>query len=157
MMVDGQWQEGAAYLPLFKPDLNYGVAAFPPPADHPERAETTIVQGPVVAIPSGAVDEDAAVQLLAWMMSPEIVTEISLANAMLPTNQTAAADPRFQQMPNFELFMRLLSGPNAYFSPVAIFNTELNQAIQAAEKTILRPEGQTPDAVLDEVQTQFSP
>ena len=157
MMVAGQWQEGAAYIPHFKPDLNYGVAAFPPPAEHPEGAETTIVQGPVVAIPSGAVDQDAAAQLLAWMMSPEIVAEISLANAMLPTSQTAAADPRFQQMPHFELFMRLLSGPNASFNPAAPFSFELNQAMQAAEKAILQAEGPPPDALLDEVQAQFSP
>lgn len=157
MMVDGQWQEGAAYLPHFKPDLNYGVAAFPHPAGNPERAGTSFVQGSVVAIPSGAVDRDAAAQLLAWMMSPEIVAEISLANAMLPTSQTAAADPRFQQMPHFELFMSLLSGPNAYISPAGSFNFELNQAVQAAEKAILRAEGQTPEAVLDEVQAQFSP
>ena len=157
MIVAGQWQEGGAYIPHFKPDLNYGVAAFPPPAGHPERAGTSIIQGPVVVIPSGAVDQHAAVELLAWMMSPEIVAEISLANALLPTSQTAAADPRFQQMPSYELFMSLLSGPNAYVNPASPFYFELNQAVQAAEKAILQAEGQTPDAVLDEVQAQFSP
>ena len=40
---------------------------------------------------------------------------------------------------------------------LALWSIELNQAMQAAEKAILQAEGQTPDAVLDEVQAQFSP
>ncbi|MEW5869537.1 MAG: extracellular solute-binding protein [Chloroflexota bacterium] len=55
MMVDGQWQVGAAYLPHFQPDLNYGVAPFPFPAGHPERKNTSIVQGLVVVFPTGAL------------------------------------------------------------------------------------------------------
>ena len=157
MMVDGQWQVGAAYLSHFQPGLNYGVAPFPFPADHLERENTTIVQGPVVVIPTGAADQEMAVKLLAWMMSPDIVAEISLANAMLPTNRIAAEDHRFQQFPYFEVFMHLLSSPKAYFNPAAPYKAELNQAMQAAEKAILHTEGQTPDAVMDKVQAQFSP
>jgi ABC-type glycerol-3-phosphate transport system substrate-binding protein len=157
MMVDGQWQVGSAYVPHFKPDLNYGVAAFPSPADHPEQSRTTLVQGPVVVIPSNAIDRDAAMELLAWMMSPEIVTEISLATAMLPTSQTAAADPRFHKMTHFDLFMDLLLGTQAEFIPAASFSTELNQALQAVEKATLHQDRQSPEIGLDEVQAQFSP
>ncbi len=157
MMVDGQWQVGAAYIPHFRPDLNYSVAAFPPPADHPERAGTTIVQGPVVVLPTGAADQDLAVKLLAWMMSPDIVAEISLANAMLPTNRTAAEDPRFQQIPFFDVFMDLLTDPNAQFIPATSFSLELNDALREAEQGALHQDGHSPDALLDEVQAQFWP
>ena len=51
----------------------------------------------------------------------------------------------------------MIASPNAYVNPASPFYFELNQAVQAAEKAILQAEGQTPDAVLDEVQAQFSP
>ncbi|HMN62346.1 MAG TPA: extracellular solute-binding protein, partial [Anaerolinea sp.] len=35
MMVDGEWQVGPNFIPKFKPELSYGVAAFPPPAANP--------------------------------------------------------------------------------------------------------------------------
>jgi multiple sugar transport system substrate-binding protein len=157
MMVDGQWQLNSAYIPHFQPDLNYGVAAFPPPAGHPERAGTTIIQGPVVVIPAKATDQDTAAKLLAWMATPEIVAEISLANAMLPTSKAAAEDPRFQQIPYFDVFIDLLSGPNAQFTPSASFSLELNEALSQAEKAALYEENGLPDALLDEVQARFSP
>ena len=157
MIVDGQWQTGQAYIPHFKPDLNYGVIAFPPPANHPERADTTIVQGPVVVLPAEAADQGMAVKLLAWMMSPEIVTEISLSNVLLPTSRTAAEDTRFQAIPNFDVFMDLLDRPNAKFAPVSSFNAALNAAVQKVEKTILHKRDGSPETLLDEVQAEFTP
>jgi multiple sugar transport system substrate-binding protein len=45
MMVEGEWQTGPNFIPALKPELNYGVAAFPPPADHPERAGQLSTRG----------------------------------------------------------------------------------------------------------------
>jgi ABC-type glycerol-3-phosphate transport system substrate-binding protein len=66
-----------------------------------------------VIIPARAVDKEAAVHLLAWMTSPEIVAEAAHTNSFLPTSQKAAQDPRFQQNPDL-MFMDLLAHPNAW-------------------------------------------
>src|SRR5712691_28814 len=58
MYVDGEWQTGPNFITKFKPELNYGVAPFPPPADHPERANTAVVQGTVAIIPANAKNPD---------------------------------------------------------------------------------------------------
>jgi multiple sugar transport system substrate-binding protein len=87
MMVEGEWQVGPNFIPALKPELNYGVAAFPPPADHPERAGTIVNQGTAVVIPSGAADKEASAKLLAWMMSPAIVAEEFCFNSNLPTSR----------------------------------------------------------------------
>jgi multiple sugar transport system substrate-binding protein len=112
MMIDAQWQvvPGAAVGEL--PDVSYGVAPFPPPADHPDRANRSPVQGPVVIIPAGALDKEAAADLLAWMMSPEIVADAADASAALPTSRVAAQDPRFRPNPDLELFLELMAGAN---------------------------------------------
>lgn len=136
--------------------LNYGAAPFPPPAGHPERANTAVVQGPVVIIPAGAMDKDAAIQLLAWMMSPEIVAQETYANSSLPTSRAAAQDPRFQQIPNFEVFMGLLDHPNAAHIATTSISLELNQVLSEVEKELLH-EGGDPASLLNEVQAEFAP
>lgn len=113
MMVDGQWQVSRDPLAQPQPAVGYGLAPFPAPAAHPERASTAVVQGPVVIIPAGATDKEAATQLLAWMMSPEILAETAYAHAMLPASRTAAEDPRFRQFASLELLLDLLAHPNA--------------------------------------------
>ena len=45
MYVDGEWLTGPNFISAFKPEASYGVAPFPPPADHPERANTSRCAG----------------------------------------------------------------------------------------------------------------
>jgi multiple sugar transport system substrate-binding protein len=123
MMVEGEWQVGPNFIPALKPELNYGVTAFPHPADHPERAGTIVNQGTVVVIPSGAADKEASAKLLAWMMSPEIVAEEFCFNANLPTSKKAAEDPCFVALGDkFQVFVDLMASPNAY----AVITTPLS-------------------------------
>ncbi|MEW5869536.1 MAG: hypothetical protein AB1894_09700 [Chloroflexota bacterium] len=98
-----------------------------------------------------------AVKLLAWMMSPEIVAEISLANTMLPTSQTAAEDTRFQAIPYIDVFLDLLNNPSTRFIPLFSDSVKLNATMHEVEKTTLYEENRTPKALLDEVQTEFTP
>jgi multiple sugar transport system substrate-binding protein len=113
MMVDAQWHVLSNALSREELAGTYGVAPFPPPFAHPERAKTTLVQGPVVLMPEGAVDKEAAASLLAWIMSPEVVAEMAHATSSLPTSRLAARDPRFQEIPFLEVFMDLVAHPNA--------------------------------------------
>jgi multiple sugar transport system substrate-binding protein len=45
MEVEGEWQPGPNFIQKYKPELFYGVAPLPPPADHPERARSNLVSG----------------------------------------------------------------------------------------------------------------
>jgi multiple sugar transport system substrate-binding protein len=154
MMVAGQWQVGPNYARLY-PTLNYGVAPFPPPAAHPERANTVVVQGAVAIIPAGVKDKAAAAKLLAWMMSPEIVAEATYAHASLPTSRTAAQGPRFQQIPNFKVFMELLAHPNAVHVTTTPIGLELNEAMGRVEAEVLHKDGGDPVLLLNEVQAEL--
>jgi multiple sugar transport system substrate-binding protein len=113
MMVDAQWCVMSNGLSREELAETYGVAPIAPLSAHPERAMTTLVQGPVVIIPTGAVDKEAAAGLLAWMMSPQVVAEVAYDTSTLPTSRTAARDPRFHEIPYFQLFMDLMAHPNA--------------------------------------------
>lgn len=157
MMVEGEWQVGPNFIPKLKPELNYGVAAFPPPADHPERAGTIVNQGTAVVIPTGVADKDASAKLLAWMMSPAIVAEEFCYNANLPTSKKAAEAQCFKDLgPKFQVFVDLMASPNAYAMITTPISFELNDALGAAEEAILLT-GADPKETLDAIQAEFEP
>ena len=155
MMIAGQWQARLNALSHEGAGMNYGVAPVPPPAGYSDRANTSVVQGPVVFIPRGSVDKEIAADLLAWMMSPEIVAEEALATASLPASRTAAQDPRFDQVPFFEIFMDLLAHPNARQAITTPLNQELNEALGQVEEKVLRGGGD-PVLLLTEAQAELA-
>ncbi|MBM4427197.1 MAG: extracellular solute-binding protein [Chloroflexi bacterium] len=157
MMVEGEWQVGPNFIPKLKPELNYGVAAFPPPADHPERAGTIVNQGTAVVIPTGVADKEASAKLLAWMMSPAIVAEEFCYNANLPTSKKAAEAQCFKDLgEKFQVFVDLMASPNAYAVITTPISFEMNDALGAAEEAILLT-GADPKETLDAVQAEFEP
>lgn len=156
MYVDGEWMSGPNFISGLKPELNYGVVAFPPPADHKDRAGTVVVGGTVVVIPAGAKDKEASAKLLAWMMSPEILAEEMCANANLPTSKKAAVDPCFTSNPRFNVFVELMGSKNAFPAITTPFSLELNDAMGLAEEEILHT-GADPKTRLDALQAEMEP
>jgi multiple sugar transport system substrate-binding protein len=155
MLVDGEWQTGANFISQFKPELNYGVAPFPPPADHPERANTAVVQGTVAIIPANAKNPDASAKLLAWMMSPAVVAEEFCFNANLPTSKKAAEDKCFTDNPKFKVFVDLMADPNAKYMITSPISSEFNDAYGTTEENILHA-GADPKTELDTLQNDFA-
>jgi multiple sugar transport system substrate-binding protein len=156
MYVDGEWMTGPNFISAFKPEASYGVAPFPPPADHPERANTGVVQGTVAVIPSGAKDKDASAKLLAWMMSPEIVAEEFCFNANLPTSKKAAEDPCFTENAKFKVFMDLMADPNASHIITTPISLEFNDAYGVVLEQVVH-NGEDPEPLLDQLQEEFAP
>ncbi len=156
MMVDGEWQVGPNFISNLKPELNYGVAPFPYPEGHPERALTGVVQGTVALIPSGVENKEAAAKLLGWMMSPEILAEEMYANFNLPTSKKAAEDPRFQENAKFQVFMDLMASPNAHYIITTPISVELNDEIYRIEEQVLHA-GEDPIPLLNAAQEEYAP
>jgi len=156
MMVDGEWQVGPNFIKKFKPELNYGVAPFPPPSDHPERKNTAVVAGTVALIPAGAKDKGASMKLLAWMMSPEIVAEEMYANFNLPTSKKAAQDPRFLENEKFKIFMDLMSNSNATTVILTPINSQVNDQIGQIDEQVLHT-GADPLPLCQEADQKLQP
>lgn len=154
MYVDGEWMTGPNFISAFKPEASYGVAPFPPPADHPERANTAVVQGTVAVIPAGAKNPDASAKLLAWMMSPAIVAEEFCFNANLPTSKKAAQDPCFTSNPKFNVFVNLMASPNASYIITTPISLEFNDAYSLVFEQVVHG-GADPIPLLDALQSEF--
>jgi multiple sugar transport system substrate-binding protein len=156
MLVDGEWQLDANYISNFKPDLNYGVAPVPASALHPELANSSIIQGPVVVISTNTQDKAAAANLLAWMMTPKTVAELAYSTNLLPTSHTAAQDLRFEQIPNYQIFMDLVASPNSSSIMSTRNGGEVNQVLTQAERDLLHKTGGNPASLLlSRIQTDF--
>ena len=156
MYVDGEWMTGPNFISKFKPEASYGVAPFPPPADHPERANTGVASGTVAVIPSGAANKEASAKLLAWMMTPAIVAEEFCFNANLPTSKKAAEDPCFTSNPKFKVFMDLMAGVNAKVVVTTPISLEFNDAWTLLEEKVLHT-GADPQPLLEQLQADFAP
>ncbi len=156
MYVDGEWMTGPNFISAFKPEASYGVAPFPPPADHPERANTAVVQGTVAVIPAGVKDKDASAKLLAWMMSPAIVAEEFCFNANLPTSKKAAEDKCFTENPKFKVFTDLMASPNATYIITTPITLELTEAYGLVFEQVVHT-GADPKPLLDQLQAEFAP
>lgn len=156
MYVDGEWMTGPNFISAFKPEASYGVAPFPPPADHPERANTGVVQGTVAVIPARAQNKEASAKLLAWMMSPEIVAEEFCINANLPTSKKAAEDPCFTENAKFKVFMDLMAHPNAKYITTTPISLEFNDAYGLVFEQVVHT-GEDPKPLLDQLQAEFAP
>ena len=155
MLVDGEWQLGTNYISNFEPDLNYGVAPFPASALHLELANSSLIQGSVVVISTNTQDKAAAANLLAWMMTPETVADLAYSTNLLPTSHTAAQDLRFEQIPNYKMFMDLVASPNSSSIISTRNNGEVNQALAEAERDLLHETGGDPASLLSNIQTEF--
>ena len=156
MMVDGEWQTGPNFIKALKPELYYGVAPFPYPADHPEMKNTNVLEGTVAMIPSGAANHDAAAALLAWMVSPEILADEMYANYNLPTTKAASEDPRFHESDKFEVFLNLMADPNATTGIYTAINAEVDTAMGQIEEQVLHA-GADPMPLLEEAQADLQP
>ncbi len=156
MMVDGEWQVGPNFIPNFKPELSYGVAAFPPPSAHPERANTGVLAGSVAIIPSGAKNKDAAGKLFAWMMSPEVLADEMVANSNLPTSKKAAQDPRFAAIKNFSVFVDLMNSATTTGVITTAITREMTDGYGLVEEQVLHT-GADPEPLLKEAQDKFEP
>ena len=155
MLVDGEWQTGPNFITKFKPELNYGVAPFPPPAAHPELANTAVVQGTVVILPANAKYPDASAKLMAWLESPAVVAEEMCINANLPTSKKAAQDPCFTSNAKFKVFLDLMANQNAKYIITSPISSEFNDAYSNVEQAILHT-GADPKTQLDQLQSDYS-
>jgi multiple sugar transport system substrate-binding protein len=154
MMVDGEWMTGPNFIQGLAPELYYGVAPLPPPADHPERAGTNMVQGTVVLIPSGVEDKAAAGKLLAWMMSPEVVAEEMVANFNLPSTKKSAEDPRFLENEKFKMFLELSQSPNTQHMVLNPIHTDILNELDLIYEQVAHA-GADPEPLLKEAQAKL--
>jgi multiple sugar transport system substrate-binding protein len=155
MMLHGEWIPAA--IKDASPNLRYGVAPFPYPADHPERKGQVVLGGTVVAIPANVKDVDLAWKMFSWMEQPKTVADVMVNNGNLPTSKKAAVDPRFREDPNLAIFLDLANGPNAKGYTYTPINSELNDKLGTIEEQAIRGQIDDIKGELQKAQDELQP
>lgn len=154
MMVDGQWQVTQRSATDGAQD-NMGIVPFPSPETYPGHANRAVVQGPVLMVPSGAIDKNAVAPLLAWMMSPVRLAAAAYTQGFLPASRVAARDSRFEQTRDLEVFLELIADSEATSLSAMPDRLAYNSALADLENAVLHQEGAARPLV-DELQRTFA-
>jgi ABC-type sugar transport system permease subunit/ABC-type glycerol-3-phosphate transport system substrate-binding protein len=173
MKIDGSWVP--ASIARYKPDLDFGVAPAPVPADryyhrgrfaHDKDTFVTWAGGFSYAIPRGARHIEAAWEFIKWMTSPQAALidaeatkeyDASKGRPFVPslsanrvTNQVVFAkygpkDPKFKKA--MELFISMMD--HARFRPVTFVGQRLwDEQVRAMD--VATHHQKSPQAALDE-------
>ncbi len=145
MMVDGEWQPGVDYIQKYRPDLNYGIVSMPYPESHPELKGTAVEWGTVVEVPANAKNLTETGKLLEWMMEAKNQVDMMIQIPNLPSSHAAAADPRWAEQPDLQLFIDMMNSgkaQNIYVGPVTY--DILTELTTIQEKVFLAGEDPAP-------------
>jgi hypothetical protein len=139
MLVDGEWQPGGLYQSA---DSNYGIVSMlilPPP-----ELKARLSSGAQCRSP-GQCAEPEETGKPAWMMEAKNQVDMMIQIPNLPSSHAAAADPRWVELPDLQLFIDIMNGgkaQNIYVGPVTYdILTELSSM---QEKVFLAGEDPAP-------------
>lgn len=108
MMVDGSWE---LFRATSADSIAIASAPFPASSTDADQNGTTVVDGPVLFIPAHAEDNRAALDLLNWILTPEVQLEAAQTFAMLPANAEVVQNGSFAAPEALRPLIELLATP----------------------------------------------
>ncbi|MGC4153384.1 MAG: ABC transporter substrate-binding protein [Propionicimonas sp.] len=125
MFIDGAYHN--AQIPIYAPDLNYGVAPIPHPAAKPELAGSVGIDNSTFFIPANSQNKDAAWEFMKFLYQKENLLRFNKSQTNLPPLKSALDDPIWDDLPEgFGVFLDSLRSPNLRYSPAQPWNAEFS-------------------------------
>lgn len=161
MILNGQWNP--YWFQRYGPQVEYGAAPVPYPADHPELKRPTWLGGNLFCIPANTRHAEAAWTFLRWTQT--LPAQRLFASTMhgVPNLLEARRDPSLRTVSGpddawkraFGIFMDAATSPNARHFPVTPV-TGLYQYELTTATDYVRFGSRTPEAALADVQQRVS-
>ena len=155
MVLQGVWMHN--FIDKYSPDLSWGAAAFPHPADRPDLAGLTFVDADLLVIPRGAKQPEAAFEFIRYVQSQEGMELLCMGQRKnSPLRDVSEAFWRNHPNPYIRLFDELPRRATAVTPPKLGIWPEYGSELGAAfdEIALLR---KTPQQALDAVQARMQP
>lgn len=141
-MIDGEWQ--SVFTEKFAPELDWGVAPLPYPADQPELEGTTQVSSSTLFIPANSKHKQEAWEFLKYLMDKQAMLDFTMALGNLPSRTSLLDDPAYAELAQFDVWLQALKNPNAKAlssSPIAAqYATDLAAAFDDIAEQRATPE-----------------
>jgi multiple sugar transport system substrate-binding protein len=129
-IIDGEWQ--SAFVKQYASGLEWGVAPLPYPDGHPELRDTTQVSASVLFIPRNAQHKAEAWTFMKYLLDSKAMLSFTHTLANLPARNSLLADATYQDLPQFDTWLRALKSPNTHsFDSTAVsqqYTTDLTAA-----------------------------
>lgn len=123
MNLDGEWRN--AFIAADAPDLDYGTAPFPGPAEHPELHGAGYVTGTIAGIPRGANNPEAAWELLKYLTTdPEALVNLSNELRNVPTTEESLNSPDLVVDEQFQTFVDIFQHEYSSTTPATAAGAE---------------------------------
>ncbi|HET6385067.1 MAG TPA: ABC transporter substrate-binding protein [Armatimonadota bacterium] len=155
MELQGVWMYN--FITKFAPNLKWGVAPFPYPADRPDLKNMTIADEDVLCIPRGARHPAAAFQFIRYVESQQGMEMLCMGQRKFtPLIKVSPWFWKHHPNPYIRLFRDLTLGKNVVATPQtgiwSQYNDELNNAFESVSLDI-----KSPKQALDDVQQRMQP
>lgn len=153
MELQGVWMHN--FIDKYAPELEWGAAPFPHPADRPDLANTTPVEEDVLVIPKGAKHPNEAFEFIAFVNSRKGSELLNMGQRKFPP--LLDISPRFLKdhpNPYITVFIQLAKSNNAFVPPQMPLWQEYQAEMGTAFDQIWLAE-KTPDEALRDVEVRM--
>ncbi len=151
MVIMGEWENGASYLPQTAPNLHYATA--PIPAVSPDKYGAAFINGNAFMIPTGSKNPEAAAKFGMYLMTDEPSKTMSLQNASVPQLTSLLTDPEMLAIPNQKTFLDLVNHKDAWVTPMISVYPQIKDGLASALSAVLTG-GADPKKALDDLAGQ---
>jgi len=110
MTLDGEWQP--VFIKQYAPNLDWGVASIPYPADQSNLAGATQLTSSMFFIPKNAPHKQQAWTFLKYLTGPDAMTKFTRALGNLPARTSILGSPLYNDLPQFTVWLDSLKSPN---------------------------------------------
>ena len=152
MELQGVWMHN--FIAELAPEIEWGAAPFPYPADRPELADSSPVEEDVLVIPRGAKHPNEAFEFIAFVNSRKGSELLNMGQRKF-TPLLDVSQPFLRDHPNpyIEVFIDLAKSRNAFVPPQMPLWQEYQAEMQTAFDQIWLAE-KTPEDALKDVQAR---
>jgi ABC-type glycerol-3-phosphate transport system substrate-binding protein len=154
MELQGVWMYN--FISKFAPELEWGVAPFPPPADRPDLANTSLVDMDTLVIPAGSPHPKEAFEFMKFIESPRGSEILNLLQRKFTPLTSVTPDFLARHPhPYLKTFIDLAKSPHTFSTPKLGIWREYGDEMNNAFSKIWLVE-ETPEVALRNVRERMT-
>jgi ABC-type glycerol-3-phosphate transport system substrate-binding protein len=148
MGIYGEWNTGAAYIPVVAPNLHYETA--PIPSLDPALYGAGFMNGNAFMIMAGSKHQQEAAKFGMYLMTDDASKVMILQNSSVPQLKSLLTDPQLTSIPHFTAFLKIAAHPKSWTTPMISAYSQLIDGLNNALDAVLTG-GADPKQQLDDL------
>jgi multiple sugar transport system substrate-binding protein len=156
MVIMGEWENGAAYIPTVAPSLHYDTA--PIPAINADKYGAAFINGNAWFIPTGSHDPAAAAKFGMYLMTDDPSRTMDIQNASVPQLTSLLTDPVLTAIPHQKTFLDLVNHKDAWVTPMISVYGQIKDGLATALSAVITGDAdvqKTLDALATDLQAKL--